>query len=294
MNHRAVRIGCILFFAGVFACLNAGHSFAAPTAASSENVMSDDSAEKRILQQVAFDQKLDAQLPLDLVLTDEQGKQIPLRNYFGERPVLFVLAYYRCPMLCNQVLNGVLKSTNALKFVAGRDFEIVVVSFDPADTPAAAAAKRESYVERYHYSDVADGWHFLVGSKETVAKIAETVGFTYVYDERSGQYAHASGIMIVTPDGRLSQYFYGIDFATRDMRLALVEASQGKIGNFVDQVLLTCFHYDPLTGRYGVAILNLVRAAGVITVLAIIGYIALSLRRERRAKLNQATTAAAI
>jgi protein SCO1/2 len=268
----------------LFATSQALDTFAAPKAASSENVMSDDSAEKRILQKIAFDQKLDAQLPLDLVLTDERGEPQPLRTYFGERPVLFVLAYYRCPMLCNQVLAGVLKSTNALKFVAGRDFEIVVVSFDPADTPAAAAAKRDAYVERYHHRDGADGWHFLVGSQETVAKIAETVGFTYVYDERSGQYAHASGIMIATPDGRLSQYFYGIDFATRDLRLALVEASQGQIGNLVDQVLLTCFHYDPLTGRYGVAILNLVRAAGVITVLAIIGYIALSLRRERREK----------
>ncbi len=246
--------------------------------------MTDESAERRILQRIAFDQKLDAQLPLDLILTDEEGKQQPLRTYFGDRPVLFVLAYYRCPMLCNQVLGGVLKSTNALKFVAGRDFEIVVVSFDPSDTPAMAAAKRDSYLKRYHHADGRDGWHFLTGSQETVAKLAETVGFTYVYDERSNQFAHASGIMIVTPDGRLSQYFYGIDFATRDLRLALVEASQGEIGNLVDQVLLTCFHYDPLTGRYGVAILSIVRIAGVITVLAIVGYIALSLYRERHVK----------
>jgi protein SCO1/2 len=282
MDRTAKRTVCALIAAAAF--IDAAVCFAAPKAASSDSVMTDESAERRILQKIVFDQKLDAQLPLDLILTDEEGKQQPLRAYFGDRPVLFVLAYYRCPMLCNQVLNGVLKSTNALKFVAGRDFEIVVVSFDPSDTPAMAAAKRDSYVERYHHADGAAGWHFLTGSQETVAKIAETVGFTYVYDERSNQFAHASGIMIVTPDGRLSQYFYGIDFATRDLRLGLVEASEGKIGNFVDQVLLTCFHYDPLTGRYGVVILGLVRIAGVITVLAIVGYIALSLHRERRAK----------
>jgi protein SCO1/2 len=238
--------------------------------------------QSKALREVDFEQRLGAQLPLDSEFVDEAGKPVQLGEFFGERPVLFVLAYYRCPMLCNQVLNGVLTSTNALKFVTGRDFEVVVVSFDPSDTAAAARAKREAYTKRYHRSEGRDGWHFLTGKAEDIAAVADACGFRFAYDEQTDQFAHASGIMVATPDGRLSQYFYGIDYPTRDLRLALVESSQGLLGNLVDKVLLRCFHYDAITGRYGLAVMRLVQAGGVITVIAIVGFIVRSLRNERR------------
>lgn len=238
--------------------------------------------EKAIMQQVKFDQQLDEPLPLDTLFVDESGREVPLRTYFGERPVLLVHAYYRCPMLCNQVLNGVLKSVNALKLTAGKDFEILVVSFDPADDPKLAAAKRQSYTERYLHGQEQEGWHFLTGTKANIDRLCEATGFRYVYDQRSDQYAHASGILIATPDGRLSRYFYGIDYPPRDVRFGLIEAADGKIGSLVDQVLLTCFHYDPLTGRYGIAIMRLIRGAGILTVVLIVGYIVRALRAERR------------
>jgi protein SCO1/2 len=236
----------------------------------------------QVLRQVDFEQRLGVQLPLDREFVDETGKSVPLAKFFRERPVLFVLAYYRCPMLCNQVLNGVLTSTNALNFVAGRDFEIVVVSFDPSDSPSAARAKREAYTKRYHHRNGRPGWHFLTGTAENIAAVADACGFRYVYDEKTDQFAHASGIMIVTPNGQLAQYFYGIDYPTRDLRLALVESSQGRIGNLVDKVLLRCFHYDAITGRYGLAVMRLVQAGGVLTVVLVGGFIIRSLRRERQ------------
>jgi protein SCO1/2 len=242
----------------------------------------------QILRQVSFEQKLDAQIPLERPFVDEQGHGVSLGDFFGERPLLLVLAYYRCPMLCNEVLNGVLTSTNALNFVAGRDFEIVVVSFDPTDAPGIAKAKREAYTSRYLHREGRDGWHFLTGKRDDIAALADAVGFRFVYDPKSDQYAHASGIMVATPDGRLSQYFYGIDYPTRDLRLALVEASRGKIGNLVDQVLLTCFHYDALTGRYSFAVMRLVQAGGVLTLVLFGGFIFRSLRHERKSALAAA------
>lgn len=235
-----------------------------------------------ILRQVDFEQRLNAQLPLERKFVDEQGKAVQLGDFFGERPVLFVLAYYRCPMLCNHVLNGVLTSTNALSFVAGRDFEIVVVSFDPTDAPSVARAKRKTYTGRYLHDEGRAGWHFLTGETDDIAAVAEACGFRFIYDATTDQYAHASGIMIATPDGRLSQYFYGIDYPTRDLRLALVESSQGEIGTVVDQLLLRCFHYDALTGRYALAVMRLVQAGGVLTVLLVGGFIVRSLRKERQ------------
>jgi protein SCO1/2 len=235
----------------------------------------------QILREVNFQQRLDNHLPLDRSFSDEQGKRIKLGELFGERPVLFVFAYYRCPMLCNQVLNGVLTSTNALNFVAGEDFEIVVISFDPADSPAVARAKRDAYTKRYLHKAGRAGWHFLTGEQDDIAAAAEAAGFRFVYDPQTDQFAHASGIMVVTADGRLSQYFYGIDYPTRDLRLALVEASQGKIGTLVDQILLTCFHYDAITGRYGLAVMRLVQAGGILTVVLIGGFVVRSLRKER-------------
>jgi protein SCO1/2 len=231
---------------------------------------------------VNFEQRLGTQLPLEREFRDEEGQVVRLKKYFSERPVLFVLAYYRCPMLCNQVLNGVLTSTNALNFVAGRDFEIVVVSFDPTDSPATARAKRQAYTRRYLHEDGRKGWHFLTGKADDIAAVADACGFRFVHDPRTDQYAHASGIMIATPEGRLSQYFYGIDYPTRDLRLALVESSEGRIGNLVDQVLLRCFHYDAITGRYGLAVMRLVQAGGIATIVLVGGFIFCSLRKERR------------
>jgi protein SCO1/2 len=253
-----------------------------PHRASAESAPSLANPQAQILPQVKFKQHLDAQLPLDRQFVDEDGKYVRLGDFFGERPVLFVLAYYRCPMLCNQVLNGVLTSANALPFAAGDEFEIVVVSFDPTDSPAVARAKREAYTRRYHREDGRDGWHFLTGKADDIAAVADAAGFRFVYDEKTDQFAHASGIMIATPEGRLSQYFYGIDYPTRDLRLALVEASQGRIGNLVDQILLLCFHYDAITGRYGLAVMRLVQAGGILTVLCMGGFIVRSLRKERR------------
>jgi protein SCO1/2 len=247
------------------------------------------------VQEITFEQHLGAEVPLGLSFRDETSTERPLREYFQGRPVVLVLAYYRCPMLCNQVLNGVLTAANGIELTAGEDYEIVVVSFDPTDTSQMAAAKLRNYASRYRANaavterDPTDGswhkgWHFLVGSRENVARLADAVGFHYRFDKASGQYAHASGIMVTTADGRLSQYFYGIDYPTRSLRLALVDASAGKLGSIVDQVLLLCFHYDPQTGRYGLAVITLVRLGGVVTVIALIWFIVASLRRDRAAR----------
>jgi protein SCO1/2 len=268
-------------------------AFAIPIAAWGDESKPLTNPQSKVLREVDFEQRLGAELPLDCKFVDEGGEAVRLGKYFDGRPVLFVLAYYRCPMLCNQVLNGVLTSTNALKFVTGRDFEVVVVSFDPSDTATAARAKREAYTKRYHRSEGREGWHFLTGKAEDIAAVAEACGFRFVYDEQTDQFAHASGIMVATPDGRLSQYFYGIDYPTRDLRLALVESSQGRLGNLVDKVLLRCFHYDAITGRYGLAVMRLVQVGGVLTVLAVIGFIVHSLRKERRLSRAQLLHSAA-
>jgi len=256
-------------------------AMALPNVASADAARPLSNPQSQILREVNFQQQLDNQVPLDRRFVDEQGNQIELGDLFGQRPVLLVFAYYRCPMLCNQVLNGVLTCTNALNFVAGEDFEIVVISFDPADSPAVARAKRDTYTKRYLHKEGRDGWHFLTGKRDDIAAVADAAGFRFVYDAKTDQFAHASGIMIATANGRLAQYFYGIDYPTRDLRLALVEASQGKIGTLVDQVLLTCFHYDAITGRYGLAVMRLVQGGGILTVILVGGFILRSLRKER-------------
>jgi protein SCO1/2 len=238
--------------------------------------------QKSLLSEVRFDQRLDTLLPLELTFRDERGAVRPLRMYFGEKPVVLALVYYRCPMLCTQVLNGLVTSLRALELSAGKDFEVVLVSIDPRETPAMALKKKQSYLHRYGRPESAAGWHFLTGDQENIERLAAAVGYQYRYDPKSDQYAHASGLMVLTPQGRLARYFYGIDYPTRDLRLSLVEASAGKIGSPVDQVLLFCFHYDPATGRYGLAIVRLLRVAGMLTVAALGSFVALSLWRERR------------
>lgn len=235
-----------------------------------------------ILRDVGIEQRLGQPLPLDAIFQDESGRAVRLGQYFGKRPVVLVLAYYDCPMLCTEVLNGLLSSIKTLSFDVGKEFEIVTVSFNPRDKPSDAAAKKKPYVDAYHRSGAAGGWHFLTGGSGSIERITNAVGFRYKYDESQGQFAHAAAIYVATPDGKLSRYFYGIDYAPRDLRLGLIEASQRRIGTPVDQILLYCFHYDPKVGRYGAVVMNMVRMGGVAAVLILSTFLTIMWRRDRR------------
>jgi protein SCO1 len=232
-----------------------------------------------ILRDVGFDQHLDAQAPLDASFSDESGATVKLGDYFGRKPVILVLAYYRCPMLCTLVLNGVVQGMRGMTFTPGADYEVVVVSFDPRETHELAAAKKTNYAAEYGRPGAAEGLHFLTGKLPDIQALTRAVGFRYVYDAAQDQYIHTSGIMILTPQGKVSRYFFGIHFLPRDLRLGLVEASANKIGSPTDQVLLYCFHYDPATGKYSASILNFVRVGGAVTMLALAGMIVFLLRR---------------
>jgi protein SCO1/2 len=232
---------------------------------------------------IGIDQKLDKQVPLDLTFKDEFGRSVQLREFFKSgKPVLLAPVYYRCPMLCTQILNGVAGALKAVSLNPGQDFEVVAVSFDPKDTPEIAGPKKQMYLRRYNRPGTANGWHLLSGDEANIKPLMDAIGYRYRYDPSTDQYAHASGIMIITPEGRLSRYFYGIEYAPRDLRLGLVEASQNKIGSPVDQILLFCFHYDPATGKYGAVAMNIVRAAGAAFVLLCGGFLAIVLRRDFR------------
>jgi protein SCO1/2 len=241
-----------------------------------------------ILRQVSIEQRLGRTLPLDTDFRDESGRLVRLRDYFGKRPVVLVLAYYDCPMLCTQVLNGLVSAMRILSFDAGREYDVVTVSFDPRDDPSDARAKKEPYVSRYGRPGAAAGWHFLTGEKPAIDALTGAVGFQYAWDEKIGQFAHGSAIYVATSDGKLSRYLYGIEYAPRDLRLALVEASQGRIGSPVDQLLLYCYHYDPAAGRYGAAVMNIVRFAGAAFALVLSTFLALMWSRERRAERRAA------
>jgi protein SCO1/2 len=236
------------------------------------------------LRDVGFDQKLNQQVPADLRFCDETGKAVTLGDYFTDKPVIFVLAYYRCPMLCTEVLNGLVKGMIDVPFEPGRDYRVITVSFDPREKPDLAVAKKKTYVERLARPGADEGWHFLTGDAENIRKLTDAVGFRYGYDTQTDQFAHASGIMVLTPAGRISRYFYDIQFPGRDLRLGLVEASQGKIGSSVDQVLLYCFHYDPRVGKYGAAIMNIVRLVGLLSFLGVCTLVTLLWLEERRKK----------
>ncbi|HEY5313814.1 MAG TPA: SCO family protein [Pirellulales bacterium] len=234
------------------------------------------------LEKVGYDQRLDAQVPLDLVFADETGRQVALREYFGARPVVLVLAYFQCPMLCTQVLNGLVLGLRDVTFTAGKEFTVLVVSFDPREKPDIAAAKKAAYVRHYGRPGGEAGWHFLTGQPAAIERLTRAVGFRYAYDAKRDQFAHASGIVLLTPGGKISRYFYDVNFKSRDLRLGLVEASANKIGSPVDQIMLFCFHYDPTAGKYGAAILNLVRAGGVLTMLALGTLLTVLVRHDRR------------
>ena len=241
---------------------------------------------QRIVQDVGLDQRLDEQVPLDLTFRDEAGRTVALRDYFRGKPVILSLVYFRCPMLCTQVLNGLLKSSQAVELQLGQDYEIVSVSIDPAETPAMAAAKKRRYAGSYRRPGADAGWHFLTGDAAAIERLARSVGYRYRYDERSGQFAHASGIIVLTPEGRTSRYLYGIDYHPTDLRLALVESSQGQIGTLGDQFLLLCYHYDPATGRYGVVIARVLQLAGLATMATLGTFLVIMFRREiRRSRL---------
>jgi len=236
------------------------------------------------LRDVRIEQKLNQQLPLDLTFRDESGREVKLGDYFGRKPVVLAFVYYDCPMLCTQVLNGMVTSFRVLPFEIGKEFEVVAISFDPRETPPLAQKKKKIYVdylpERMR-ADAANGWHFLTGDQANIEKITDAAGFHYRYDEKTKQFAHASGIMLTTPAGKLSRYYYGIEYPARDLRLGLIESSANKIGSPVDQLLLYCFHYDPSTGKYGAAVMNLMRGAGVATVIFIVAMLLLLRRRDR-------------
>jgi protein SCO1/2 len=235
-----------------------------------------------LLEDIGLDQKLNESLPLSLKFKDEQGRDVTLGDYFGRRPVILVLAYYECPMLCTQVMAAMTSTLSVLSLDAGKDFELVLVSFDPRETPTQAAARKREFLHRYKREGGEAGWHFLTGTEPEIKRLTKAAGFRYVWDEQTQQFAHPSGIIIVTPDGRPARYLFGIEYGPRDVRLALVEASEGKIGNLADNLLLFCYHYDPMTGRYGLYVMSALRAAGVATVLLMGTFIVVSTRREKK------------
>lgn len=235
-----------------------------------------------VLEKVGIDQRLGNQVPLEATFRDELGREVKLGQYFHKRPVLLALVYYDCPMLCTQVLNGLTSALGVLKFNAGQEFDVVAVSFDPRETPQLAGAKKQVYLNRYKRQGADQGIHFLTGSQESITALTEATGFRYAWDEKTSQFAHGSAVMLITPEGKLAQYYYGIEYSPKDMRLGIIEASNEKIGNVVDQVILYCYHYDPTTGKYGAVAMNLIRVGGVLTVLVLGTFMAVSFRRDAR------------
>jgi protein SCO1 len=245
-------------------------------------------AKPGLLKQIGIDQRLHQQVPLDLTFKDETGRDVRLGEYFGKRPVILVLAYYECPMLCSQVLNGLVSALGVMSFDVGREFDVVTVSINPKETPGLAAQKKQAYLDRYQRPHTAAGWHFLTGTDASIHRLAEAVGFRYAFDEEIQQYAHGAVIEVLTPRGVISRYFYGIEFSARDIKFGLMEASEERIGSAIDSALLLCYHYDPTTGKYGATAIGAVRIGAVATVLAFLSFLYISLRRERAAHRNAA------
>jgi protein SCO1 len=225
-----------------------------------------------VLQKIGIEQKLNGQVPLEAVFKDENGNEVKLGEYFGKgRPVILALVYYECPMLCNEVLNGLTGSLKSLSFDTGKDFDVVAISFDARENekPELAKNKKESYMKRYGRPGTENGWHFLTGTQSEIDKVTKAVGFNYKWDEQSNQFAHAGGIMITTPEGKLSRYLYGIDYAPKDIKFAVMDSAQNKIGNSAEQLMLYCYHYDPATGKYGLSILRIMRLGGIATLIGL-------------------------
>ncbi|NNE65842.1 MAG: SCO family protein [Pyrinomonadaceae bacterium] len=237
------------------------------------------------LKKVGIEQRLNEQLPFEAKFKNADGELVNLGSFFGkERPVIIALVYYECPMLCNEVLNGLTGSLKAVSFDLGKDYDVVAISFDARENDKADLAKnkKQGYIERYGRPGTENGWHFLTGTQEEIDKVTKAVGFNYIYDEATNQFAHAGGVMIATPEGKLSRYLYGVDYAPKDLKFGIMESSQNKIGNPVDQLLLYCFHYDPSTGKYGLMIINVMRLAGVATLVGMFGMVLVFWRRNKK------------
>jgi len=241
------------------------------------------SAPIKELEEVGIDQQLDSQIPLDLQFTNERGETIVLGNLFGKKPVILTLVYYECPMLCTEVLNGTLRALRPLRFQVGNEMDVVTVSIDPDESSSLAMIKKQEYLRQYNREGAGDGWHFLTGSEASVRALADSVGFHYKYIPEIDQYSHAAAIMLLTPRGRVSRYFFGVEYSSRDLRLGVIEASEEGIGSPVDQVLLYCYSYDPSKGKYSLVIWNVIRLAGFAMIFLVGGFIVFSLLREKRA-----------
>jgi protein SCO1 len=237
-------------------------------------------AKPGILSKIAIDQRIGYQVPADIPFVDDHGQKVVIGDYFGKRPVVLALVYYECPMLCTQVLNGLVSTIGVLNFEVGREFDVVAVSFNPKEGPGLASQKKAAYVERYGRPQSAPGFHFLTGSQESIKRLTDAVGFRYAYDENIGQFAHGAAVELLTPKGTIAKYFYGIEYSPRDVRLGIIEASDERIGTVIDDVLLFCYHYDPETGSYGATVITLVRAGAIATVLAFAIFLTVSLRRD--------------
>jgi protein SCO1 len=246
-----------------------------------------------ILSKVGITQNLNSRIPPDLLFRDETGKSVRIGDFFGRKPILLSLVYFDCPALCTEVLNGELRTMKAISLDLGKDFDAVTVSFEPKDTPALAKAKRDVYAGQYGRPDAADHWHFLTGEQQSIDALTNVVGFHYAYDSSIRQYAHAAAILVLTPDGRIDRYFYGVIYPARDVRLGLVEASEGKIGTLTDHALLYCYQYDPMTGKYGVVVMNVLRAAGGLTVLLLGIFMTVMFLRERKRSVDVSPAAGA-
>nr|HEV7952909.1 SCO family protein [Candidatus Acidoferrales bacterium] len=268
MMKRALLTGALLMTAA--SCVRAQDIF-----------VQNPGGKPEVLKNVGLDQKLNAQVPLDITFKDEHGATVSLGQLLQGKPAILTMVYYKCPMLCTEVLNATLNTLKEVPLEIGKDFSVITVSIDPTEKPVLAEAKQIMYTGLYGRQGAVRGWHFLTGDEEQIQKLAAAVGFRFVYDNESSQFAHASGIMVMTPEGRLSRYFYGLAYNPRDVRLALVEAGEGKIGSTVDEIMLFCFHYDPVTGKYAVTIMHVVRAAGALSALGIVLGIIIFLRREK-------------
>jgi protein SCO1/2 len=279
------KVRAIVGFAALALAASAAHAQSVPS-----NVGPTAATMPAALQNVGFEPQLNAQMPLDLPFRDESGRSVQLREYFGQKPVVLAFVYYGCPMLCSQVQQGVVGTLRMLSFNPGADYQVVFISFDSRETPDMAAEKKKSVVSHFRRSGTEDGWHFLTGSQESIDAATRAANFRYNFSAKTNLFAHASGVMVLTPDGRISRYFYGVEYPGRDMRLGLVEASAGKIGTPIDHVLLFCYQYDPSTATYSTAILRIVRLGGVLTILCIVGGILIFRRRDARsaqARLRQ-------
>jgi protein SCO1 len=277
-NHNSAKACLALLLVGAASCAPGWGQ------AMTKGIMSPPtSVRPPYLQNVGIEQHLDGQVPPDLAFVDDAGLAIKLGDYFGKKPLILNLVYYNCTMLCGEALAGLSGSMKMVKFNVGDEFDVVTVSFNPNETPAIAAEKKKDYLKRYGRPGAATGWHFLTGPAGSINALTEAVGFQYQYDPKSNQYAHATAIMVLTPQGRISRYFYGVDYPPKDLRMGLVEASQGKIGNAVDTVLLYCYHYDPATGKYGAIVANILKLGAGLTILLLGGLLFILFRLEKAA-----------